>query len=188
MCARGRGMPETEGAGRKPAGTLRALQGHGLLLQVGREHTRGLWPWEWLVLNASSSCCAENRLGLQGENQRVNSMARNPGWRRWWLWAEAVTAEVMLRPWLSLKVETAGTDGPDVVREKLKMVPWILFWATSWLELTFTEMVEVSEELFRGRAGGGEFSSRCYSVAGAHDNLNKESEAAAAEHAKSSNS
>jgi len=54
-------------------------------------------------------------------------MARNPGWRGWWLWAEAVTAEVMLRPWLSLKVETAGTDGPDVVREKLKMVPWILF-------------------------------------------------------------
>ena len=51
------------------------------------------------------------------------------------------------------------------------------------MELTFTEMVEVSEERFRGRAGGGEFSSRCYSVAGAHDNLNKESEAAAAEHA-----
>lgn len=47
----------------------------------------------------------------------------------------------------------------------------------------------MSEELFRGRAGGGEFSSRCYSVAGAHDNLNKEPEAAAAaEHAKSSNS
>lgn len=35
-------MPETEGAGSKLAGTLRALQGHGLLLQVGREHTRGL--------------------------------------------------------------------------------------------------------------------------------------------------
>ena len=69
-----------------------------------------------LFLNASSSCCAENRLGLQGENQRVNSMARNPGWKGWWLWAEAVTAEVMLRSWLSLKVDTAGTDGPDVVR------------------------------------------------------------------------
>ena len=47
----------------------------------------------------------------------------------------------------------------------------------SWLELTFTEMVEVSEELFRGRAEGREFSSRCYSVAGVHDNLNKEPEA-----------
>lgn len=44
-------------------------------------------------------------------------------------------------------------------------------------ELTFTEMVEVSEELFGGRAGGGAFSSRCYSVAGAHDNLSKEPEA-----------
>ena len=35
-------MPETEGAGSKLSGTLRALQVHLLLLQVGREHTRGL--------------------------------------------------------------------------------------------------------------------------------------------------
>lgn len=34
---------------------------------------------------------------------------------------------MVLRPWLSLKVETAGlADGPDVVHVKLQVVPRIL--------------------------------------------------------------